>query len=62
MESFRLQKCYSSPNRGLRWIFGRAKNLEYDNDFFDLMFSVDVIHHISNRAAYFREVFRVLKY
>jgi ubiquinone/menaquinone biosynthesis C-methylase UbiE len=40
---------------------GRAEQLNYPADFFDLVFSVDVIHHVSDRPAYFREANRVLK-
>ncbi len=29
--------------------------------FFDLIFSVDVIHHVQDRPAYFRQVWRMLK-
>jgi len=40
---------------------GRAERLLFPESFFDLVFSVDVIHHVSNRRAYFREAYRVLK-
>ena len=40
---------------------GSAERLEYPAEFFDLVFSVDVIHHVVDRAAYFREAQRVLK-
>jgi ubiquinone/menaquinone biosynthesis C-methylase UbiE len=40
---------------------GRAEQLEYPAEFFDLVFSVDVIHHVSDRASFFREAYRVLK-
>jgi SAM-dependent methyltransferase len=40
---------------------GRAERLEYPDRTFDLVFSVDVIHHVGDRAAYFREAFRVLR-
>lgn len=40
---------------------GRAERLEFPPDFFDLAFSVDVIHHVSDRAAYFRQACRVLR-
>ena len=40
---------------------GRAERLECSTGFFDLVFSVDVIHHLENITAYFREVRRVLK-
>jgi ubiquinone/menaquinone biosynthesis C-methylase UbiE len=40
---------------------GRAQRLPFPAGFFDLVFSVDVIHHLRNVRAYFREVRRVLK-
>lgn len=40
---------------------GRAEQLDFPSEFFDLVFSVDVIHHVSERSAYFREAYRVLK-
>ncbi|HEU0113411.1 MAG TPA: class I SAM-dependent methyltransferase [Thermomicrobiales bacterium] len=40
---------------------GRAEALPLPDDGFDLVFTVDVIHHIGDRAAHFREAARVLK-
>ena len=40
---------------------GQAETLAFPEAFFDLLFSVDVIHHVSDRAAFFRNAFRVLK-
>ena len=40
---------------------GRAEQLEFTASFFDLVFSVDVIHHVEDITAYFQEVQRVLK-
>jgi ubiquinone/menaquinone biosynthesis C-methylase UbiE len=40
---------------------GRAEALPLPDGAFDLLFSVDVIHHVGDRAAYFREAARVLK-
>jgi ubiquinone/menaquinone biosynthesis C-methylase UbiE len=40
---------------------GKAERLEFPDDFFDLVFSVDVIHHMGDRPAYFAEAFRVLE-
>jgi ubiquinone/menaquinone biosynthesis C-methylase UbiE len=39
---------------------GQAERIDLASDFFDLVFSVDVIHHIENRLAYFREAYRLL--
>ena len=38
-----------------------AEELPFENGSFDLIFSVDVIHHVLNRPAYFQEARRVLK-
>jgi ubiquinone/menaquinone biosynthesis C-methylase UbiE len=40
---------------------GRAEQLGFSAGFFDLVFSVDVIHHLENTKVYFQEVQRVLK-
>jgi ubiquinone/menaquinone biosynthesis C-methylase UbiE len=40
---------------------GRAEVLDFEADTFDLVFSVDVIHHIVDRPASFREAYRVLR-
>ncbi len=46
---------------GIHLLPGRAERLEFPAVFFDLVFSVDVIHHVVDRAAYFREAHRALK-
>jgi len=40
---------------------GRAEALPFSSHGFDLIFSVDVIHHLMDRAAFFREAFRLLR-
>lgn len=45
----------------LHWLAGRAEKLDLPSGFFDLVFSVDVIHHLADRLAYFREAYRVLQ-
>jgi SAM-dependent methyltransferase len=40
---------------------GRAESLGLPADNFDIVFSVDVIHHVADRPACFREAHRVLK-
>jgi ubiquinone/menaquinone biosynthesis C-methylase UbiE len=40
---------------------GRAEKLDFPSDFFDLIFSVDVIHHVEGHLDYFQEAFRTLK-
>jgi ubiquinone/menaquinone biosynthesis C-methylase UbiE len=39
---------------------GTAEHLPFANAQFDLVMSTDVIHHVGDRAAYFREACRVL--
>lgn len=46
---------------GILFRVGMAERLEFDPESFDLVFSVDVIHHVADRAAYLREACRVLR-
>lgn len=48
-------------SRTVTFLPGKAERLEFPDDFFDLVFSVDVIHHMGDRPAYFAEAFRVLE-
>lgn len=40
---------------------GSAERLDFPSETFDLVFSVDVIHHVVDRPAFYREAYRVLK-
>ncbi len=40
---------------------GWAEGLDFPDAAFDLVYSVDVIHHVQGRAQYFAEAFRVLR-
>ena len=40
---------------------GEVERLIFEKAAFDLVFSVDVIHHVTDRPAYFREAHRVLR-
>jgi ubiquinone/menaquinone biosynthesis C-methylase UbiE len=42
------------------WLQGRAECLPLTSDAFDLVFSVDVIHHVPDKAATYREAMRCL--
>jgi ubiquinone/menaquinone biosynthesis C-methylase UbiE len=42
------------------WLDGRAERLPFAPAAFDLVFSVDVIHHVADRSAFFRQAARVL--
>lgn len=46
---------------GVRFLPGRAERLDFLSGFFDLVFSVDVVHHVEDRRAFFGEAYRVLK-
>ncbi len=48
-------------SRTIHFQLGKAERLDFSSDFFDLVFSVDVIHHVGNRLAYFREAYRGLR-
>jgi ubiquinone/menaquinone biosynthesis C-methylase UbiE len=43
------------------FVRGSAESLSFGDDAFDVVISTDVIHHISDRDAYFREAARVLR-
>lgn len=45
---------------GIPFLEGRGESLPYPNASFDLVFSVDVIHHMEQPARYFIEASRVL--
>jgi ubiquinone/menaquinone biosynthesis C-methylase UbiE len=52
----------SSPRRrALRLQSGHAERLPFGDAGFDLVYSVDVVHHLRDLDAAFREVYRVLK-
>jgi ubiquinone/menaquinone biosynthesis C-methylase UbiE len=46
---------------GPRWVQARAEALPFATAAFDRVVSVDVIHHVADRGAYFRESRRVLR-
>jgi ubiquinone/menaquinone biosynthesis C-methylase UbiE len=43
------------------WLQGRAEGLGFASDAFDLVFSVDVIHHLAGKGAFYRGAARVLR-
>jgi SAM-dependent methyltransferase len=49
----------TAPRINFAW--GRGEGLRFDDGFFDLVFSVDTIHHMDKREEYFAEAFRVLR-
>jgi SAM-dependent methyltransferase len=55
-----LAHACARPER-VGWLLGRAEQLGFAAEAFDLVFSVDVIHHISDKAAFYREAARILQ-
>jgi ubiquinone/menaquinone biosynthesis C-methylase UbiE len=55
-----LAKARKQSSR-ISFQFGRAEELSLPDHFFDLVFSVDVIHHVEEPVGYFLEAHRVLK-
>lgn len=45
----------------VRFLGGRAERIGLPSATFDLIFSVDVIHHVADRLAYFQEARRLLR-
>jgi SAM-dependent methyltransferase len=45
----------------VNWLLDRAEALCFVGGTFDLVFSVDVIHHVADKGAFYREVERVLR-
>jgi ubiquinone/menaquinone biosynthesis C-methylase UbiE len=58
--SAKMLATASGKSPTIRLQTGKAEQLGVADKSFDLIFSVDVIHHVSDRAAYFREAFRAL--
>jgi SAM-dependent methyltransferase len=54
-----LQRAATRP--GLELAQGRAERLPFPDGSIDLAYSVDVIHHVVDRAAAARELFRILR-
>jgi ubiquinone/menaquinone biosynthesis C-methylase UbiE len=46
---------------GRAWLLGRAELLPFAGQAFDLIFSVDVIHHVADKAAFYQQVVRTLR-
>jgi ubiquinone/menaquinone biosynthesis C-methylase UbiE len=55
-----LAHACAQPER-VAWVQGRAEALSFADEAFDLVFSVDVIHHVADRATFYRQIARVLR-
>lgn len=51
----------SAAARSVTWLPGRAEDLPASDQQFDLVYSIDVIHHVEDRDAAAREMLRVLE-
>jgi ubiquinone/menaquinone biosynthesis C-methylase UbiE len=69
---FRCAACGSDPSAGMlartrthpepvTWVLGGAEQIPFAARTFDLVFSVDVIHHVSDKPGFYREAARVLR-
>jgi len=52
---------YAISNDRLYFSQGYAEKLPYETDFFDLVFTINVVHHLESTSGYFKEAFRVLR-
>jgi ubiquinone/menaquinone biosynthesis C-methylase UbiE len=46
---------------GIGWLLGCAERLPFGGDTFDLIFAVDVIHHVADRAGFYQGTARALR-
>ena len=53
--------CQEESGGKVQFVNGTAEEIPFEDKFFDLLFSIDVIHHITSTISYFHEAFRVLK-
>lgn len=51
----------SAHPTGVHWVQGRAEQLAFSARAFDLIFSVDVIHHVSDKVGFYHEAERSLR-
>jgi len=56
-----MLRLAAEQSRRVHFQVGRAEQLELPAGTFDCVFSVDVIHHVQDRTAFFREAWRVLQ-
>lgn len=59
--SERMLAKAAEKSQAIRFQIGNAEHLEFAAESFDLIFSVDVIHHVSDRTAFLRDAYRVLR-
>ena len=55
-----LAHARARPER-VTWRLGQAEQLDFAGDSFDLIFSVDVIHHVADKTAFYCQAAHILK-
>ena len=50
-----------AQSEAIQFQLGRAEQLDFPDGHFDFVFSVDVIHHVKDQAAYYQQAARVLE-
>ena len=55
-----LEQGKSRVHGDVQWVYSSAENLPFKDGSFDLVWMSQVFHHLENKAAAFREVYRVL--
>jgi ubiquinone/menaquinone biosynthesis C-methylase UbiE len=50
-----------AESRSVAWLLARAEEIGFPANCFDLVFSVDVIHHVADRVAFYAGAARVLQ-
>ena len=55
-----LARAREDP-RSVDFRYGRGESIGFEDGSYDLVFSVDVIHHVEDRGAYLAEAHRVLR-
>jgi ubiquinone/menaquinone biosynthesis C-methylase UbiE len=58
--SVKMLSVARERSKKIHFEIGRAEQLDFLTDFFDFIFSVDVIHHVEGHLEYFQEAFRTL--
>ncbi len=59
--SVEMRQIALKRSSNLTVLSGRAECLAFPTDYFDFVYSVDVIHHVEDRTAHYVEAARVLK-
>lgn len=59
--SERMLAKATEKSKTTRFQIGNAEKLAFADESFDLIFSVDVIHHVTDRTSFLRDAYRVLR-